>query len=165
MGLQGWKGDQVQKQIQAEMARRLKAAAYLVTNRAKELLSVEGTGVRVHEPGQGRGRNGKTGRYQKRKGKLVETPAGSRAKRVYGAFPSAPGEPPRKQTGVLRGSVTWELVQQGMKATARVGTNIVYGKYLELGTRKMKPRPWLRRALREVKDQIQAIIRAPFSPR
>jgi phage gpG-like protein len=77
--------------------------------------------------------------------------------RIYGANPSAPGEPPRKQTGRLRASVTYEVEEASL--TARVGTNVEYGKYLELGTKKgIAPRPWLRRALAECRAKIDSIL-------
>jgi HK97 gp10 family phage protein len=71
---------------------------------------------------------------------------------------SAPGEPPRKQTGRLRASVATEV--DGL--TGRVGTNVEYGRYLELGTRRMAARPWLRRALAESRAQVEmALARRP----
>lgn len=77
--------------------------------------------------------------------------------RIYGAVRSTAGEPPRKQTGRLRASVTYEV--DAASLTARVGTNVQYGKYLELGTRRgIAPRPWLRRALAECQAQIQQIL-------
>ena len=42
-GSMKWHGDQVQRQIKAEMGRRVKACCILVVNRAKQLLSVAGT--------------------------------------------------------------------------------------------------------------------------
>jgi hypothetical protein len=96
-------------------------------------------------------------------GHIIATPAKTKAKRITGAFPSSPGDPPHKQTGTLLKSVAYELVPVGNKIIARVGTNIKYGRYLELGTRKIKPRPWLRRALIEQTNQIQAILKSPIN--
>jgi HK97 gp10 family phage protein len=99
----------------------------------------------------------------KLRGAIIRTPSGSRAKRIYGAFPSKPGQPPHKQVGVLRGSVTYEVAYAANGTlNARVGTNILYGKFLELGTRKMKARPWLRRSLNEKRGDIQAIMNRPM---
>lgn len=70
---------------------------------------------------------------------------------------SRPGEPPRKQTGRLRASVAYEVDEASL--TARVGTNVEYGRHLELGTKKgILPRPWLRRALAETAGKIQQIL-------
>lgn len=71
---------------------------------------------------------------------------------------AARGEAPHVQTGRLRASVAWEVVG----AVVRIGTNVLYGRRLELGTRKMLARPWLRRALREVQERIQTILAAPI---
>jgi phage gpG-like protein len=95
------------------------------------LLSVAGTAV-------------STGGKGKRKGA-----------RITGAVRSMPGEPPRKQTGRLRSSVMYET--HGL--TARVGTNVKYGKKLELGTKRgIAARPWLRRALAECMDKINGLL-------
>lgn len=80
-------------------------------------------------------------------------------KRVYGYFRSARGEPPRKQTGRLRASVATEVDEANL--TARVGTNLFYGRILELGLGKLRgaARPWLRRALAESKSKIEEASR------
>lgn len=80
-----------------------------------------------------------------------------KGQRVYGAFPSKPGEPPRKQHGRLRASVTYEVDPDTL--TARVGTNVEYGRHLELGTRRgLAPRPWLRRALLEMRGRVNELL-------
>ena len=120
-------------------------AAIEITRRAKELLSVPGTAFA-------------TGHGRKKKGE-----------RITGAVRSAPGEPPRKQTGGLRGSATattpedpdehttYEVDESAM--AARVGTNLLYGKALELGTKRgLKPRPWLRRAAFEMKGRVNELL-------
>lgn len=126
-----WDGDAVQARIRAATARRIAAACILVTNRAKQLLSVAGTG------------------------------AGPGGKRHYGSNPSLPGEPPHKQFGHLRRSVTREL--DAARLVGRVGTNLKYGRWLELGTAKIAARPWLRRALAECRAAIRAIFAAPLN--
>ncbi len=126
-----WHGGKLQALVLAEVRRRLAVAAIVVWNHAKSLINVEGTG--------------KTGQ-------------GKKAKLVYGAHPSAPGDPPRKQTGRLLGSVAWEVSD----LVARVGTNVKYGRWLELGTKTIAPRPWLRRALAEKKGQVESILSAPI---
>lgn len=68
-------------------------------------------------------------------------------------YASAEGEPPAVDTGTLRMSITHEVREEGNgKAVGIVGSilnNPPYGRYLEYGTSKMKPRPWLSRALNE----------------
>lgn len=62
-------------------------------------------------------------------------------------IPSRPGDPPRVVTGRGRASITHEVERQGRSIVARVGSNVVYMRFLELGTIHMEPRPWLRPAL------------------
>jgi hypothetical protein len=76
--------------------------------------------------------------------------------RIYGALRSKPGEPPYKQTGHLRRSVSWEY--DANKMIARVGSPLAKARWLELGTRRMAARPWLRRALLESKGKIREIL-------
>lgn len=122
------------------MTRRLHAASIVVTNFAKRLIGTEGA-ASVEDAAQNRDTRGQT------------------IKRLrYGVNPSRPGEPPHKQTGRLQSSVTREVDDQ----RARVGTNVVYGRYLELGTRKMAPRPWLRRSLDENRDKVRSILSRPL---
>lgn len=74
---------------------------------------------------------------------------------VPGPTPSSPGEPPHKQTGQLRMSVAYEVDERSEPIQARVGTNMIYGMFLELGTRRgISPRPWLRRAAYETQERV-----------
>ena len=134
--------DRYRRDLHEEIKKRLARSAIVVERHAKQLLSASGTGTRTT---RGVVRAVKTGK-----------------RRVYGAFPSAAGDPPRKQTGRLRGSVAWELVQAGLSWVARVGTNVKYGRWLELGTKRMAARPWLRRALKEMGPTIERFMSAPW---
>jgi len=133
-----WDGDRVQAAIRAEMGRRIGAACVLVLNRARALISVAGT------------IKGEAGRDAK--GRFI---------RQYDSNPSAPGEPPHKQTGTLRRSVAREVDAASLRG--RVGTNLKYGRWLELGTQRMAARPWLRRALAECAVAIRAIFTRPMT--
>lgn len=77
-----------------------------------------------------------------------------------GSFRSKPGEVPRVQTGNLRRSITHEVSKQ--LPIGKVGTNIKYGKMLELGTKKMAPRPYLRPAAHKAEGAIKAIFTRPI---
>lgn len=121
-----WHGEEAKAIVRAHVVRWLKAACILVSRRAKELLSVAGTG------------------------KVA-------GKRVGPIARSQPGEPPRKQTGRLRASVAYEVDESSL--VARVGTNVEYGRHLELGTKKgLAARPWLRRAAQEMRGRVEAAI-------
>jgi hypothetical protein len=133
----------VQAAIEREMRQRIKACCVLVVNHAKILINTDGTGKVAK--GYSSKYKGVTKRV--RKGKLI-----------YGANPSKPGEPPHKQTGRLLGSVAFTV--DGL--IGRVGTNVLYGRWLELGTRRMAARPWLRRALKEKESEIKTILSAPI---
>lgn len=72
--------------------------------------------------------------------------------------PSRPGEPPHRRTGRLRASVAREVTWDESTVIGRVGSNVKYAKWLELGTSRMAARPWLRRALIETRNAIAKII-------
>lgn len=118
---------------------RLEAACVHLVNKMRENVSVAGrtkTQVTVS-----RGKN---------KGK-------TRTK--WGALnskPSAPGDFPAKQTGKFRSSIAYTVDKQTL--SAKVGTSLKYGKFLEMGTRKMAPRPWLLRTAGEEKQAVNQIM-------
>lgn len=71
---------------------------------------------------------------------------------------SAPGESPASRTGRLARSGDYE-VRNHQEMT--VGLSEDYAKYLEDGTRRMKPRPSLGRAVRaKARDTERAILEA-----
>lgn len=139
--LKQWAGDEAKSHIRRQFARNIKAACMVVRDRAKFLLSAEGTAsaIKAHSYSYG----GKKYSVKKRG-------------RIYGAVVSQPGEPPRKQLGHLRRSVAFDVDESNLRG--RVGTNLKYGRWLELGTSKMAARPWLRRALAEVRPQVLSIL-------
>ena len=49
--------------------------------------------------------------------------------------------------GRLRSSITWEVVREGGDLSAKVGTNVEYAPFVELGTRYMRAQPYLVPAL------------------
>jgi hypothetical protein len=48
---------------------------------------------------------------------------------------------------LLAASIDFETYRSGGDFTGRVGTNVKYGRWLEEGTRVVRPRPYLRPAL------------------
>lgn len=77
-----------------------------------------------------------------------------------GHHPSLPGNAPAPDTGTLMRSVTHEVRQEGGEITGIVGStlrNPDYPKFLEYGTSKMKPRPWLSTAIEKSQNfMVQA---------
>lgn len=73
--------------------------------------------------------------------------------------PSVAGNPPAVDTGTLRRSITYNVNEK--EKYGRVGSTIKnppYGLYLEYGTSRMKPRPWLRPALEKSLPKIKQIF-------
>jgi Mu-like prophage protein gpG len=70
------------------------------------------------------------------------------------AVRSAPGEPPKSDTGRLVGSIRHEHDF----LSASVGSDVNYAGYLELGTSKMANRPYLVPSLEENNNLIERMI-------
>ena len=67
-----------------------------------------------------------------------------------GHHPSVAGEPPAPDSGTLMRSITHSVEIKNGEVIGSVGSiieNENYPKYLEYGTSKMKPRPWLSASL------------------
>ena len=90
--------------------------------------------------------------------------------------PSAPGSPPAIDTGVLRASISHKVKTTGLnvngfvgsdidkiRSKADAGTDVEYGFYLEVGTKNMLARPWLRPALRKSEKDILRILKTGVS--
>lgn len=78
-------------------------------------------------------------------------------KLVYDTPPS----PSYVRTGDLRKSITHKYVPE--EKTAYIGANIEYAPYVELGTRNMKERPFLRNAVQNYKNEYKAILKDALS--
>lgn len=105
------------------------------------------------------------------KGAIKEKLTGNRTGRVYRVpgtktlyTASAPGEPPASRTGTLRNAITFRIDK--VKLEALVGPRLLgedpkkqYPVWLELGTKKMSPRPFMAPALEENKDTIVQIMK------
>lgn len=74
---------------------------------------------------------------------------------------SLPGDPPNTDSGRLIQSIDVEIRPYALSAL--VGTNIVYGPWLEFGTLKMAPRPWLKPSFDENIDKATQRIRDAVS--
>ena len=83
--------------------------------------------------------------------------------RIYprgnGAFhqASAPGDPPASDTGrLLAASAPGNSITFfNNKLAAEIGPNVRYARFLELGTDRMEPRPFIRPAFRKHRKRIR----------
>ncbi len=71
---------------------------------------------------------------------------------------SRPGEPPRKRTGWLQRHVLYEPDKPNLVVTVGLGKNAIYGLWLELGTRRLAPRPWFMATLRKLLPTLQSFV-------
>ena len=115
-------------------------------NAELKVLSGQRSGKRYNVPGTGRVK------YYKRTHKATIT------YRTYAS--SAPGEPPAVRTGVFRTS--WQPVVKDLPDGVRLRLNTSqngrkYPAYLENGTRKMAPRPYVKRIQEMATPQIRRV--------
>lgn len=123
--------------VRRQAVARVTAAAVHLVNRIKENISIPS----------------RTVTYKQTHGGKTKKVLGAR-----GSNRSKPGEFPHKDYGTLRASITCDVQEQGDKVVARIGSPLKYSLYLELGTRKMAARPFLRRTLKEEAESIRQII-------
>ncbi len=121
-----WHGDEALRRIRDSAGRQVDMASRFIRDRARELVSRD-QAVTIYARGGGRSR--------------------------AGLDPSRPGEPPKKVTGTLRRGIAQEYMASRLEA--RVGTNVPYGKHLELGTRRMAARPWLGATIRTYQAELR----------
>lgn len=70
---------------------------------------------------------------------------------------SSPGDPPAVDTGHLRRSIHTEASDTVLTGIARVHIDAEYAAYLEYGTRKMQPRPYVKPAVEKSRVRLMAI--------
>lgn len=73
---------------------------------------------------------------------------------------SAPGKPPHAQTSSLYQSISHRLLVT--KLGVVVGPSVLYGKWLEFGTKTMAARPFMRPALFAVVSRMTKIFERMF---
>ena len=75
---------------------------------------------------------------------------------------SAPGEPPAFRTGAMNDAVSYTVGVFGPRILGRVGALDILGRpyprYLEGGTTRMKPRPWLRKTMLSLTPRVGSIL-------
>lgn len=151
-----WRGKELLAMVDGEFRKRLRVASEMVKSRAVRLLSVSVFETRIV---------GYQTVQRRRKGQLVTIERAIKRTRLVR---SKPGEPPRAETSTLRKSVQYEVLPTG-KLVARVGTNVKYGLWLQLGVRQKRgggwriaPRPWLDVALNMEQARIARIMTRPL---
>lgn len=83
--------------------------------------------------------------------------------RIYGTHQaSAPGEPPANLSGHLISSFRTQITQTGTVTSVSITNTAKYAGYLEFGTRKMAPRPFMRPAYVNTKEKMIAEITKAF---
>lgn len=153
-----WYGNRVFTLATAANVRAMHKAALLVASDVKKNFTLQGTGRQYYI-----GRSKKTGRRA-----WYTTPGKGRKEHRA----SKPGKSPAIDVGTLRASIMSEIEVSGLSvdgrvgpdiekiaAKAPVGTDVNYGYYLEIGTSKMAPRPFLRPALRRTRKKVVKIFR------
>lgn len=88
---------------------------------------------------------------------MLENEAKQNMSRTGGV--SLPGEYPFKQTGHARRNITSEVNKKRLEG--RWGTNVIYLKYLQLGTRSVQPRPWMTKTNQKMKTDIHRLLWRP----
>jgi HK97 gp10 family phage protein len=69
---------------------------------------------------------------------------------------SAIGEPPAWDTGELAQNIAVEISGDGLEG--KVGTEKDHGLFLEYGTSKMAPRPWLKPSFEQSEEAVKKIF-------
>ena len=128
----GIKIDRIRRNTQANVRREFLRGAQAIQNTA-----VEGI---INPP--------KTGRWYRSRGRKG---AMHRA--------SAPGQYPAADTGRLHQSITATVADTPGGVAVQVSANVEYATYLEFGTSKMAPRPFLSRAYNENIGGIRRRVR------
>ena len=118
----------------AAMQRRARQAAFRGVVKSAETLREEALRLILNTP--------KSGRIYRRGNVLHQA--------------SAPGEAPASDTGSLVSRL--EVVPNEDEVSAKLVANTQYAAFLEYGTEKMEPRPFMRPALAHMRDTIIKIM-------
>ena len=128
-----WFGKEVMAELNKRADRALGKTAIAIQNKIKSSMTEPKSGTEPPKAKRGK----KKARAHKRRRSLE-------------------GEPPAVQTGKLRSSVA---VVKPKELTRQIGTNLPYGKWLELGTSKMEARPYIRPAMDSESPRFHTFIK------
>ena len=124
-----WNGDQFLRNVEQQLGENLEKAAIYYKGEVKKALN---------------------------RSQGYERYVGNAGVYYHGLDPSSPGESPKKLTGYLQRSIAHEMSQD--KQVAFVGSALDYAFFLEMGTSKMRARPFLRPTLAACRDTILQIL-------
>lgn len=65
---------------------------------------------------------------------------------------------PKVRTGHLRRSIYSKAIERASNVIGIIGTEVIYGRFLEDGTRRMKARPFLRPTVKRNEDKLAVMI-------
>lgn len=121
--------DRAERELEAKFDAQLAAAVLLIENEAKKNVQT----------------GGRSGKWYKRRSVAHQA--------------SAPGEYPKTDTATLVRNIFSERIGRLHYRVGARGKGAPHGKWLELGTQHMAPRPWLSRTIKENRDRISKIIK------
>ncbi len=159
--------------LASELGKRVLESCQIVRNNTLEVLSGPRSGRYYRIPGTHRKRQRGWRRFvraqapkagwqpgmetQTGAASLLSTASGAAGRRGFYRS-SAPGEPPAQRLARLRQSVKYRVTKTRDRATGIVGTPQMYGLWLQKGTKRMKPRPWLSVGFARSRDQVRSVL-------
>lgn len=129
-----WNGKKFEEQLRAATAEGLLRAGTFYHSKCRQVVSRPNTGKSVKVKRQTKGGN-------------------KRTQTIY-PNPSKPGESPRLRTGFGRNNIVVNHDPKGRYARIGVTRNGMYMFWLEVGTRRIRRRPWLLKTLLENREVI-----------
>lgn len=104
-----------------------------------------------------------TGTRHGRRYRIGKSARGKKIKRVRYHIASAPGEPPAVLYGRLRNSIKFELRTKGLRSIEGiVGSKLDKAVWLEKGTKRIKPRPFLEPTFKKNQNELKKIFSKPM---
>ena len=161
----------ISREMRTDLEGRLAKASITLANELKEVLSVPAPRVKLNakdgavyyragwllSKAQKLGKTGPVWHGRKLGPKIYDwgvAPTRQFRDVVYVPSFATKGAPPRKLSGRLRSSVSWEIDKD--RLVAKVGTNVVYGRALEYRNHE-----WLLKTVRRLTPQLEAILGNP----
>lgn len=138
-----WYGEQALARLERAAGQAVRQAGALLLTRSRLLCSKPAKRIR-----------------KRRKRTTSAGPKGSQYTEFIG---SAPGQPPMVRTSFGRRNILLEYYDREKIARVGPAQNADYMAYLELGTERIQPRPWLRPAMEQTRGAIEALMQAVLS--